>query len=95
MGRPNKEVRSEVWFPPLPRAFKFNVDRASKENQDQQGRWGLACFYRSSSLVFLDPMGLKDSNEAELLAIRRSLTLWVGDGQGKFIIEGDLAKAIK
>lgn len=50
---------------------------------------------RLSLLVFSEPLVVRDSNEAELLAIRRAPTLWVDCGYGKLIIEGNLANAIK
>lgn len=40
-------------------------------------------------------VGLQDSNEADLLEIRRALTFWTSFHQEKLIIEGDSMNAIK
>lgn len=48
-----------------------------------------------TSIFFNESMGVRDSNEAEILSNRRALTIWKMHGQGKLILERDLANAIK
>lgn len=46
-------------------------------------------------MVFSESVGRRDSNETELLAIRRALTLWAPMRRVNLIIKGDLTNAIK
>lgn len=46
-------------------------------------------------MIISESVGVIDSNETELLAIRRALMLWRFFGQGKLVIEGDSANTIK
>lgn len=45
--------------------------------------------------VFLDSMVVRDSNEADLLGIRKAFLLWMRYGRVELIIEGDLVNAIR
>lgn len=94
--RPRKESIREVWCPPSMGVFKFNVDG---EVRGKLGPTGIGGVLRNSErailLFFIESIGVKDSNEAELVGIRRTLGLWVHFGQGKLIIEGDSMNAIK
>lgn len=46
-------------------------------------------------MVFTESIDTRDSNEAELVSIRRALFIWVGRGGEKLVIDGDLANSIK
>lgn len=46
-------------------------------------------------MVFTESVGLRDSNEVDLLNIRRALTIWKDCGKGPLVIEGDSTNAIK
>lgn len=49
----------------------------------------------STSIVFTESVGIRDSNEAEILSIRKALVTWKSFGEGKLITEGNSANAIK
>lgn len=45
--------------------------------------------------MFNESVGIKDSNEAEILSILRALTIWKDFGGGNLVIEGDSTNAFK
>lgn len=93
---PRKNRIGTIWSPPLARTFKLNVERAARGKPRPSGIGGvLRDVARTSSLVFSKPVGRRDSNEADLLVIRRALTLWVPMRYGNLIIEGDSSNAIQ
>lgn len=49
----------------------------------------------TTSRFFSKSLGVRDSDEAELLGIGRAWSLWGSFGQGKLIIEGDPEIATK
>lgn len=90
--------RLKLWdlSPPPLGVAKFNVDVAARDKLGLAGIGGALCdSVGTSSIVFSKSMGLRDSNEAKILGIRRTLSLWVYNSEGKLIIEGDSANTIK
>lgn len=95
-GKTEKEEIKLALSPPPNGFFKFNVDVAARgKTGPTRIRGVLRNLAGISSLVFWESVGVSDSNEAEILGIRKSLSLWVNFGQEKLIIEGDLENAIK
>lgn len=75
---------------------KFNVDGAARGKPRPSRNGGVFCNSGGVTFLFFSELvGVRDSNEAELLGIRGALVLWVGCGKGKLIVEGDLVNAIK
>lgn len=97
LGNVNKEKnRSVVWSPPSLSTSKFNVDGIARGRSGPVGIGGVLHNKEEiSSLVFSELMGVRDSNDAELLGIRKGLLLWERHGHGELIIEGDSFNAIK
>lgn len=84
------------WSPPQSGEMKFNVDGASRGKPGPIGIGGVLRDHLSHfSWVFSESVGIRDSNKAKLLSIRRALNISVGLGGGKLVIERDSANAIK
>lgn len=66
------------WCPLQHEVMKIDVDGASRDKPGPVGIGGVLRNHSGiSSLVFTKPVGVRDSNDAELLSIRREeLTLW-------------------
>lgn len=76
--------------------IKFNVDGASRGKPEPAGLGGVLRNHEgTTSIDFNESVGTTDSNEVEILNIRRILNIWNMFGQGKLIIEGDSTNAIK
>lgn len=83
-------------MPPEQGFMKFNVDGATRGKLESVEIGGVLRNHRSeTSIMFNESGGIKDSNEAESLNIRRALTICKDHGQGKLVIEWDLANAFK
>lgn len=50
---------------------------------------------REPLVVFLESIGRRESNEAELFSIRKALTIWNSLGLYKLVIESDSTNEIK
>lgn len=86
----------EKWVPPHQGTFKFNVDDASIGKPGSAGIGGvLRNHMGENSIMFNESVSIKDSNEAEILTIKRALIIWKDYGQGNLIIEEDSANAFK
>lgn len=84
------------WTPPEQNIMKFNVDGAARRKPGPQEIGGVLRNHKgTTSIVFSESVGVGNSNEAEILKIRRALTIKKTYRQGKLIIKGDSANAIK
>jgi len=86
-----------VWQPPLPDVYKLNFDVAVFLGLE---RTGIGAIIRNDKGEFMATMfaigpGAKNSEEAELLACRRSLEFAVDAGFTSLIIEGDNVNIIQ
>lgn len=86
----------EIWTHPEENVMKFNVNGASR-GKPRPVEIGVVLMNheKTTSIVFSESVGVRGSNEVEVISIRRALTIWKSYGQGKLIIEGDSANAIK
>lgn len=74
---------------------KFNIDGVARGKHGRAGIGGVIHDDRGRILLaFSEPIGLMESNEAELLAIRRPLQIWSRFGTGNLIIECDSTNGI-
>lgn len=65
------------------------MDRASRGKPGPKAIQGVSRNHNGlTSIVFTALVGIRDSNEAGLLSIRRALTIWIVYGHGKLVIEG-------
>lgn len=72
---PPKQRRLEIWSP-LICSFKFNIDRVARGNLGKAGI-GVLCNYDCEVLLtFSQFVGVKGSNEVEILAILEALRLY-------------------
>lgn len=95
-GGPRRTKKVSTWLPPQLGTFKFNVDRAARGTSGPAGIRGVMQDHTgNSSIVFFEPVGRKESNEAELLSIKRALTIWTSIGRGKLFIESDSTNTVK
>lgn len=91
-----KTKKIECWKPPQLGTWKFSIDGASKGKPGQAGIGGVLRNHKGESyIIFNESVGIKDSNEAEILSIRRALLIWMHFGHENLIIEGDSANAFK
>lgn len=74
-GGPKKTKTLVTWSLPHQDTFQFNVDRAAKGKTGPRIGGVLRDHSRKSSVVFFELEGRKESNEAEILSIRRALTI--------------------
>lgn len=73
-GIGKKSRPKERWKRPDVVCLKFNVDGATKGKPRSAGIGGVLLNHRSEILYFsTEPIGIKDSNEAELVAIKKAL----------------------
>lgn len=80
-AKSRKEVVREVSSPPPPGFFKFNIDEAARGKPGPAGIGGvLRDSDGASSIVFLESVGVRDSNEVVILAIKKALSLCVRYG---------------
>lgn len=90
MGGLKKTKKSTTWAPPQQGQFKFNVDGAT---WGKLGPAGIGSVIRDHNgeplVVFVESIVRKESNEAELLSIRKALTIWISLGLDNFMIESD------
>lgn len=62
--------------PPQQGTWKFNIDGSSKEKSGLTGIRGVLRNHKGeSSIMFNESVCIKDSNEAEILSIRRALVI--------------------
>ncbi|OMO71317.1 hypothetical protein CCACVL1_18294 [Corchorus capsularis] len=87
------------WFTPNNGQLKFNVDGTTKW---QPGEAGIGGILRdesgSTKVVFSKPIGLADSNLAELLAIKEAFLIFAASNwadEKELIVESDLKIALK
>lgn len=74
---------------------KFNVDGAARGKPGPAGIRGVVHNDRESMmLAFSEPTGIMESNEVELLAIKRAVHLRSRYGNDNLIIDGDSVNAI-
>lgn len=64
----------ELWSPPNQNVMKFNVDGTARGKSGPAGIGGVLRDYEgSTSIVFIESVGTRDSNETEILSIRSAL----------------------
>lgn len=81
-GRPR--VMGVAWFGLLLRLACPNSLWMGQQEMNQ-GQQGVLCNAVSAmSLFFLESIGVRETNEAELLGIRRTLSLWVSLVRGSY-----------
>lgn len=74
---------------------KFSVDGAAMGKPSPVGIGGVLHDDKGRMpLIFSKSVGVMESNESELRAIRRATHLWASLGNVNLIIEGDFANAI-
>lgn len=81
----------EKWKPPDSGCHKFNIDGAARGKTKLAGTWDVLQNNQGNiSNFFRERIGIKESNEAELLAIKRALSLWIYEDcvPGSLIVEG-------
>ena len=77
--------------------LKFNVDGTARGKRGQQvfGEWGVLCNDKGVILcVFSESVGVRDSNEAEVLAILEALRIFSRSLQGRLIVGSDSSNGI-
>lgn len=83
------------WIIPPLGFCKFNVDGTARGKPGPTGIGGVLHDDRGRMLAtFSESVGLMESNEAELRAIRRALQIWSGFRSGNLVIESDSTDAI-
>lgn len=93
---PRKRKPQVKWSPPPSGTQKFNVDGAPRGKPKPAGIRGvLRDHSASTSIVFSESVGIKDSNETKLFSIRRALSLELGVGGDKLVIKSNSSNAIK
>lgn len=77
-GGQGRRTIVESWSPPSDGQFKFNIDNATKGKLGL-ARIGVVVHNSLGEIVFYfwEPIGIKESNKVELLAIRRAQTYWL------------------
>lgn len=85
-----RKVRSlESWAPPEQTDMKLNVDGEARGKPGPARIGGeLRNHDWTISIMFSELVGIRDSNEVEILNIRRALTIWKIHGQRKLVKEG-------
>eukprot|EP00268_Persea_americana_P021089 TRINITY_DN21101_c0_g1_i1.p1 TRINITY_DN21101_c0_g1~~TRINITY_DN21101_c0_g1_i1.p1 ORF type:complete len:199 (+),score=31.91 TRINITY_DN21101_c0_g1_i1:157-753(+) len=90
-----KERRSTFWSPPSMGMLKFNVDGAARGKPGPAGIGGVLCDDKGVILcLFSKSVGVRDSNEAEVLAILEALRILSSSFQGCLIVESDSSNGI-
>lgn len=93
---PRQEKRLVKWSTPPRGTLKFNVDGDSKGKSGPTRIGGVLTDHLGCiSIIFTEAVETKESNETELLSIRRALTLGSSLGGTKLEIENDSSNAIK
>ena len=92
-----KQIASNQWQAPPPDVYKLNFDAALFSGMN---RIGIGTIIRNDKGEVMAPMaavgpGAENSEEAELMAYRRSLEFAVDAGFSRLIIEGDNANVIQ
>ena len=95
-----KPVRAITsWKHPSANAMKFNVDGSSKR---KPGPIGIGGVLKDSSavvkIVFSKPIGMANSNVAELLAVREAMCIFVSSkwiNSHRLIIESDSSNVVR
>ncbi|XP_030940085.1 uncharacterized protein LOC115965012 [Quercus lobata] len=91
-----EQPSSEVWQPPPPSAYKLNFDAAVFSGLERSG-FGVIVHNDKGEVMVAMTAGPKvnTSEEAKLLACRRSLVCVVDAGFTRLIIEGDNVNEIQ
>lgn len=96
MVQRQKVKGTEIWGPPQQSNWKFNIDGASKGKPRPAGIDGILRNYkRETAIMFNESVGIKDSNEAEILSSWIALIIWKDFGDGNLVIERDSTNAFK
>ena len=92
-----EQLCSETWQPPPPSAYKLNFDAAIFSELGRSGVGANVCNEQGQVMAAMTASGPKvnSSEEAELLACRRSIEFAVDAGFTKMIIEGDNVNVMK
>ena len=92
-----EQIVSDQWQPPLPDVYKLNFDAALFLGMNKTS---IGTIIRNDkgevmAAMFAVEPGVENSEEAELMACRRSLEFAVDAGFSRLIIEGDNANVIQ
>ena len=92
-----EQLSFEVWQPPSPDVYKLNFDAAVFLGLERTGIGAIICNDKGEVMAAMFAIGLsaENSEEAELLACRRSLEFAVDAGFTSLIIEGDNVNIIQ
>ena len=92
---PIKVKKSILWSPPPIGSFKFNVDGPTR---GKPGPAGIGGVFRNCNgdvlFMFSEYVGVRNSNEAEVLAILESLWCFLRYYQGNVIVKSDSSNAV-
>lgn len=90
----SKKKRVVSWSPPFPRRLKLNVDGVVRDKLGPAGIGGVLRDENGALCLFSKGVELRDSNEAEVLAILEVLRILSSSFQGSSIVESDSLNAI-
>lgn len=83
------------WSLPMPVFSKFNADGAARGKPDHAGIAGILCDDKGMVwCIFSKSVGIKESNEAKVLAILEALRVLSWSFQGGVIVESDSSNTI-
>lgn len=94
IGRPFKVKKQEQWSPPPAGVLQFNVDGAARGKPGPVGIGGV--LRNHEGIIFLSfssSIEVKDSNEAEVLAILEALRLFRVSFRQPLIVDSDFLDA--
>ena len=84
-----------IWSPRLDEVLNFNVDGATRGKLGPAGIRGVLRNNKGEVIfLFTRNVGMKESNEAEVLAILQALQIFSSSFQGRLIVESDSSNAI-
>ena len=93
-GAPNVK-KSIFWIPPPTGILKFNVDGATRGKLGPAGIGGVLRNDKGEVLLmFSKSVGIRDSNEAESLAILEALRIFSTSFHGPLLVESDSTNAV-
>eukprot|EP00268_Persea_americana_P068026 TRINITY_DN9427_c0_g1_i1.p1 TRINITY_DN9427_c0_g1~~TRINITY_DN9427_c0_g1_i1.p1 ORF type:complete len:120 (+),score=19.95 TRINITY_DN9427_c0_g1_i1:825-1184(+) len=93
--RPSKMRKSVMLVPPSLGVLKFNVDGAARGKPRPAGIGGVLRNSKGEVLfTFSKPIGIRDSKEAEVLAILKALCYFSRFFHGNLIVESDSSNVV-